>query len=271
MNTDAQSRRRAGQAQEKILAARRPTAIVPWVVVAVLLLTNIVALLDGRVHSAAQAFFGPAISMMFGDPTGLFPDDRRLGRSGRDVQSAESLARQNATLIKRGRQLESAITRLERENSEVKARKAATDGQLVKVQLQHATLRNAHSALEAERSALKNTLEMRGKAVKTVADRVSRKLAVQAGGLIAELPVRAAPYVGVLAIITGATLDIQSDCELARTLNGLVLEHQQAPLDTHAVCRYTDRIPSPEQLWTTVKKRSGTLAAPLLEAVEKLY
>jgi len=200
-----------------------------------------------------------------GEPAGPFRGP------GKPVRPAEDVARHNAMLAKRARELESGIARLEDENSKVRARKAEVDSRLMKLHTEHGLLRDRQAALETERNALKAMSARRAKAVKNVADRITGKLAVNAGGLIAEMPVRAAPYVGVFALVTGTALEIRSDCELARTLNGLVLEHQEAPLDTHAVCQYADRIPAPDQVWTAVKKQSGSMAASVYQTIETFY
>jgi len=85
------------------------------------------------------------------------------------------------------------------------------------------------------------------------------------------MPVRAAPYVGVFALVTGTAFDIRSDCKLSRKLNGPVLAHQDAPLETHAVCRHAELIPAAGKAWDMMKKQSGTMAAPVYQAVERCY
>lgn len=268
MQTDHQPRPEAGRRGEGGRTARRAIAILPWAVVAVLVFTNIAALLSERARSAALDILAPAVKAVSADAAGLFPGQGDRGRPEDVLQAATGMAGQDAMLV---RELESTVARLRLENSDVKARKADAEERLVKLQAEHAGLQKRHVVLETERDALKDMSVRRAKAVKTVANRISGKLAVHAGELIAELPVRAAPYVGVFALVTGTAYDIRSDCELARTLNGLVLEHQEAPLDTHAVCQYTDRIPGATQVWATVKKRSGSVTASVYQTVENLY
>ncbi|WP_141831570.1 hypothetical protein [Herbaspirillum sp. SJZ107] len=187
------------------------------------------------------------------------------------VQTAEDLSRENRILAERKKELESAVNKLQRENSTAKAQKVEADNHLRTLQAEHTGLREKHIALEKDRDALKAISVRRAKVVKTVADRISRNLAVHAGELITELPLRAAPYVGVATLVAGTAVDIKSDCELSRTLNDLVVEHQEAPLDTHAVCQYADKIPTATQVWTMAKSQADKLTVPVYQVVERLY
>jgi hypothetical protein len=211
------------------------------------------------------------ITAVFGDSVSSISGHRGHVEPTTAAKSAEDLAKQNLALAERRKELEFTLARLQRQNSEIKAQKVEADNRFQKLQDEHTGLRNKHIALEKEQSALKEISVRRANAVKTLADRISRKLALHAGELIAELPLRAAPYVGVFTLVTGTALDIRSDCELARTLNGLVLEYQEAPVDTHAVCQYTDRIPDATQVWNEAKRRAGSFAVPVYQRVERLY
>lgn len=186
------------------------------------------------------------------------------------MKKADDLVRQNMTLTERRKALESTIAQLQLENSQIKIQKNEAASRLEKLQLEHTGLRNRHIALEKEQIALKELSVRRARTVKTVADRISRKLSIHAGELITELPLRAAPYVGVFTLVAGTTLDIKSDCELANMLNALVLEHREAALDTHAVCQYMNRIPPPAQVWSEVKSHANSLTIRAYQSVERL-
>jgi len=271
MNVDLQNRPTAGRTGHMPLPARRSIAVLPWILTAVLLITNACTLLSERGRSEGRAILSSVIPAAAGNATDFILGHGNRRELAAAAKTVSDLAKQNEMLAAHRTKLKSAVIRLQRENSAVKAQKVAADNHLLKLQAEHTGLRDRHIALEKDHRTLKDLSGRRAKAVKTVAERISRNLAIHAGELIAELPLRAAPYVGVFTLVTGTALDVMSDCELARALNGLVLEHKEAPLDTHAVCQYTDKIPPATHVWNTVKSKAGLLAVPVYQTIEKLY
>jgi len=264
MNMDSNPSPVGTQAGQTRRAARFPLHVLPWVLAIGLAITNIGTLLSEPAQSAGHAILVPAIKAVLDNTT--WGPSKRGERAG-VVETAEELARKNRMLAEREKKLESTVAELRRENSVAKAQKVESDRRLVKLEGEYTGLQSKYVALEKDRNALKELSVRRAKAVKTVADRISKKLAVHAGELIGELPLRAVPYVGVVALVAGTALDVSSDCDLARTLNGLVLEHQEAALDTHAVCQYIDKIPSPSQIWNATKSKPGVPAVPAVPAL----
>ena len=245
-------------------------SVVPWIIAGAFFATNIFTVLSVRAQSTGHGTLMAVMKAVSPDSFDVISRLKSLPAPAAEMNKAEDLVKQNMTLTQRRKALESTIARLQVENSQIKIQKNEATSRLEKLQLEHAGLRNRHIALEKEQIALKEMSVKRAKAVKTVADRISRKLSVHAGELIAELPLRAAPYIGVFTLVTGTTLDIRSDCELANTLNTLVLEHQEAPLDTHAVCQYMDKIPPAARVWSEVKSHASSLTVRAYQNVERL-
>ena len=251
--------------------SRIPRAFLPWILVIALFITNAVTLLNYRTQSASYDSVMSAMVAIFKDPIGLIFGNVSRREPISPLKLVEDLAKKNMMLAAHSNGLESELANLQRLNSQIKAQKLEVEQIFRKLQDEHIGLRIRHMALEKDRTALKEMSVRRAKAVRAVADRISRNLATHAGELIAELPLRAAPYVGVFTLVTGTAYDIKSDCELSQTLNGLVLEHHEAPLDTHAVCQYMSTVPSATQVWDKVKSRAGSFAVPAYRTVERLY
>jgi hypothetical protein len=244
--------------------------VLPWIIAGALFVTNMSTLLSDKARSTGCDRVLEVMKALSMDSLDLMSRRKSQPPLANEMKKADDLVEQNMMLTERRKALESTIAKLQLENTEIKIQKNDVTGRLQKLQLEHTDLQNRHVAVEKERIALKEMSVKRAKAVKTVADRISRKLSVHAGELIAELPLRAAPYIGVFTLVTGTTLDIRSDCELANTLNTLVLEHQEAPLDTHAVCQYMDKIPPAARVWSEVKSHASSLTVRAYQNVERL-
>jgi len=240
----------------------------PWILAAALVVTNMLTLLSERAYGAGQTALVPVIDTVLNNWLPPSPHRKELKIA---MEANRELSRQNRVLAERQRVKESALSALQRENKALKEQQINVENRFRKLESEHIQLQETRAAIEKDRDALKDDSAKRAKSVRTLANRITGKLAMQAGDIIAELPLRGAPYVGIFTLVAGTALDIQSDCELARTLNDLVIEHGEAPVDTNAVCQYADKIPKATEVWSTVQSRASSLVKPLYQAIERLH
>lgn len=221
--------------------------VMPWALVLLLALVNLTTLLSDRIHDAAfsgvasvAAMAGPAI--------------------------AETVVAHSPTMAKR-RAVDGAAQKFEAErvalHTKNRALQAETEG-----------LKVAKAALAKEHDALRALMSKRAAAVRALATRTTTVLAARSAEAIATLPVRAAPYVGLAALVGFTSLELQADCELAQALAALNAEHGNDKVDAGPVCNAVGKVPSPQQVWSAAKTRAGTalegLYAALEEAARKL-
>jgi len=223
---------------------RRTSAIVPWGMVLILTFFNFATLLVEQVHDLA---FGV-------------------------VASVASVA---------GQAISSAV--LERSPTKAKAR--AVDGATKRLQVERADLLNRNKVVQAEAEALRaskaalakehnelmTVTARRASAVKAVATRTTTVLATRTAEAVATLPARAAPYVGVAALIAFTGVELKADCEVARALAELNAEHGNAPIDISQVCAAIDRVPSAGQTWNSVKAGADAALRKTYEALERIW
>jgi hypothetical protein len=206
------------------------SVVIPWALVFLLSLSNTSSLLSERFHNAAYGVLsnvlgiaGPAIA------------DAMLSRSptkarARAVDSAtRQLQGERADLLNKNRALHA-------ENEAVRASKAA---------------------LAKEHHALRAVSAKRAAAVRAVATRTSSVLAARSAEAVSTLPLRAAPYIGIAALVGFTTMELKSDCELAKALADLNAEHGNEPVDSGQVCKVVESVPTPSQAWNSVKARSS--------------
>jgi uncharacterized membrane protein len=61
---------------------------------------------------------------------------------------------------------------------------------------------------------------------------------------------------------------LKADCELARALAELNAEHENDPVDTGTICKAVEKVPSPQQAWSTVKAQASTGLRTTYDALE---
>ncbi len=211
--------------------ARRPLAVTPWVLVALLTLSNFSLVISERLHAAA---FGALASV--------------AAVAGQSVSDA--LLARNPTQAK-ARASESAMRKLQSERAALLARNRA-------LQIEKEAIQSSKVALENEQRALKAVVAKRAAAVRTVTMRTSTMLATRSAEAISTLPVRAVPYVGIAALVGFTSWELKADCDLARSLAELNTEHGNEPVDTGQVCGAVEKVPTPQEAWNNVKSRAGT-------------
>ncbi len=163
-----------------------------------------------------------------------------------------------------GNAMASAV--LERSPTKTRAR-AVADGTR-QVALERDEIRARHLAVSKEHDALRATAAKRASAVRSLATRSNTVLATRSAEAVTSLPLRATPYIGIGALVAFTTLELQADCALAKDLAALNTDHGNEPIDTGAVCRAVDKVPSREQAWRTVKESAGTAWRGTYEVVE---
>lgn len=262
----------AAPAASRSLAHRLLTLVLPWTLVLLLVTTNAMTLLNQQMYSAGRSRVELVAATVRGQVSqyGLWRSPAPRPSATRE-DDLEGLRKQNTLYATRQKSLELAMTTLQRQNTEIKGQQGQAEDRFRKLQSQHTHVQEENRRLEHDREALKKASLKRAGAVRNIASRITRRMALRAGAAASELPIRAAPYIGIGALVTATALDIKSDCELAGVLNGLVLEHDEPPLDTNAVCQYADKIPAPAQLWGVVESRANTLLKPLYKAIRSSY
>jgi len=146
---------------------------------------------------------------------------------------------------------ERAITQLQGERNELHARNRA-------LQAENEAIKTARATLAKEHEVLKVMTAKRAAAVKALTTRTYVILGHRSTEALATLPVRAAPYLGIAALVGFTAVELRSDCELARSLAALSVEHGNEALDTGQICQAMDKLPTPDSVWQTVKGQAST-------------
>ena len=213
----------------------------PWALVFLLALVNLTTLLSDRIHDAAfsgvasvAAMAGPAI--------------------------AETVVAHSPKMAKR-RAVDATAQKFEAERAALHTKNRA-------VQAETAGLKVAKAALAKEHDALRALTSKRAAAVRALATRTTTVLAARSADAIATLPVRAAPYVGLAALVGFTSLELQADCELAQALAALNAEHGNDPVDAGPICNAVGKVPSPQQVWSAARIRAGTALQGFYESLE---
>lgn len=223
------------------VGSNRVTLIVSLVLVFLLTLSNVATLLSERVHDAA---FGILASV--------------LGVAGQ--VAAESILARSPTKAK-ARAVDVATRQIQFERADLlrKNNVLRAETEAVKV---------GKAALVQERNGLLSVAAKRAATVRAVAARTSTILATRAAEAVSTLPVRAAPYVGIGALVGFTTYELKMDCDVARALAELNAEHGNAPIDTGQVCTAIDRVPSPRQTWDKVIAEANSALSTTYTAIE---
>lgn len=215
--------------------------IVSWILIFILTVSNLATLLSERVHAAAFGVLASVAAV-----AGQVATEAILARS---PTKAKARAVEGAT-----RQIQSERADLLTRNNALRAETEA--------------VKASKAALVQERNALLTVAAKRAAAVRAVAARTSTILATRSAEAISTLPVRAAPYVGIGALVGFTTYELKADCDVAQALAALNDEHGNAPIDTGQVCAAIERVPSPRQTWDKVKARANSAMRTTYAAIE---
>jgi len=135
---------------------------------------------------------------------------------------------------------------------------------------EHEVIAESRAALAKEHEALRAITVKRASAVKTLATRTTSVLAARSAEAVSTLPVRAAPYVGIAALVAFTTWELKTDCDLAKDLAALNAEHGNETIDTGKVCGAIESVPSPQQAWNGVKSHSSIALKATYDNVESV-
>jgi hypothetical protein len=258
------------QQAHKSRLPHRLLLILPWLLLAGLAASNLMTLLSPSIFLEGRQVLTPLLQAVTGHaPDQLVVVSRERLRSLVASEAGKALTAQRIRSAAQQKVWETTVEVLQRKADELQALKLQADTRFGRLQSEHVHLQATKNTLDKEHEALRAASSRRAYAVQRVVERVTKRMAVHAGEAIAELPIRAAPYVGATALVVGTSLDIQSDCKTARDLKGLVIEYQEPPIDTGLVCRYVSKIPSASQVWRQVESRANTLMKPLYRAIEQ--
>jgi hypothetical protein len=221
----------------------RASAAVPWILVLIFALSNIAILLFERVHDAAFDVVAAVVSV-----AGPGIANAMLARSATNAKT---------------RAVEGSTKQLQAERAGLLTKNMALHAEVEAVKASKAALSKEHDALRA-------TAAKRASAVNAMATRTSAVLATRSAEAVASLPVRAAPYVGIAALVSFTAVELKSDCNVAKALAELNVLHGNAPVDTGQVCAAISKVPSPQHAWDNVKTQAGTALRTAYDALESL-
>jgi hypothetical protein len=215
--------------------------LAPWLLACLLFTSNLATLVNEKAH--AFAFNALAVvASIAGDVV------------------AGSVLHQSPTKT-RARAIGEATLQVTRERDELQTRYQA-------VSKEHEAVKASRAALAKEHEVLRATAAKRASAVKSLATRSTTVLATRSTDAVSSLPLRAAPYIGIGALITFTTIELKADCALAKELAALNADHGNEPIDTGEVCRAVERVPSREQAWKLVRDSAGSAWRGTYEALE---
>ena len=246
-------------------SAPRPkfsTLIFPWALVALLAITNVATLLSERIHNAAFGVLTTAATL-----AGQVAADAILARS---PTKAKAQAVDIAT-----RQIQNELTGLQTKNraltaesDAIKASRSVLEREHRALRIENDTVKTSRAALANENETLRTVAAKRARTVRAVATKTTSLLATRSAGAIKTLPMRAAPYVGIAALIGFTTVELKADCELAQEIAKLNAEHGNDPIDIGQICKAVEMVPSPQQTWNSVKTESSVALRSTYDALE---
>lgn len=218
------------------LPARRKTwlTVLPWALVAALLVTNAATLLNAQAQATAFGAVDRLLSVL-GDKARL----TIVASSLLMIQEARVAARVNE---------EKALTQ-RAEQALRAANKRVGD-------------------LEVEKNALSQRLSKHKAIARRVGSEGVKKLAVRSARAVSTVPARMMPYVGIAAEAGFLAWELQVDCELASSLAELLRDSDGPAADIGQVCGWVQKTPSPQQIWADVKKKSDGALRKLYEGLE---
>lgn len=235
--------------------APRLSAAAPWCLVVVLLISNAATVLSEQFHANAYDVV-TAIASIAG--RGVV---QTLAASSPSQAKARAVELQTRRLRAESAELSSRSRNLERELNGLRTSHSA----LLK---EHETVKTSRAALMKQHEALRAVSAKRASAVRAISKRTTAVLAARASEAVSSLPVRAAPYVGIAALLGFTTWEIKTDCDIAKAIAELNSEYGNEPVDTGKVCGAIDSVPSPQQAWNGVKSNSSAALKTSFEALE---
>lgn len=215
--------------------------LAPWLLAALLLVSQVATVVSERAHAAAYGVVATVLSM--------------AGRAVADAVLAHSPTKARTHAV------EAATRRLQ-------AERVALETTMRTIQRDRDAVVAGKAALTREHAALQAAAARRAAAVRALANRTASVLAARSAEAVSTLPVRAAPYLGLVALVAFTTQELKSDCDLAKALASLNAEHGNAAVDTGAVCAAVDRVPTPQQAWSSVKVGSGMAWRAAYDSIE---
>ena len=220
----------------------RLAIFIPWMLVAVLVISNGTTLLSERVHAAAYGLVASVVQL-----AGAAAAYSMLSRSPAQT---------------RARAVDRATRDLKTQNANYEARHRV-------LQADHTKLQNSKATLQKEHESLRTLTNERAAAVRNITTRTTVKLAARSAEAVASLPVRAVPYVGIAALVAFTAWEVTTDCELAHSLSDLAAEHENGLVDTDAVCKFVGEVPSADQAWSTVKSQANAMVKGAYTVIER--
>ena len=216
--------------------------VLPWLLVILLLVFNGTTVLNERVNNAAYGVIAAIVGI--------------LGES----VSQDILSRSPAYI--RTKAVGRATVELRARNTELSAKHIA-------LETEHTRLQANRVALAKEYDALRTSSMKRAVAVNNLAVRATTKLAVRTAEAVTSLPIRAVPYLGIAALVTFTTLEVNADCELARSLADLNVQHGNDPIDVGKICSYVGKVPSVDDAWNQAKSQASGVVKGAYGIIER--
>jgi hypothetical protein len=230
---------------------------VPWaflsrfVLVASLIASNVATVVSDRVHQVAFDLF-ERVALLAGDAVA----DRLLSHSPTRLRRAEG------ERVARPLRAERDAIRVERDLA--LARRRA-------LQLELDAAKATGAAAAVDRDAARAMAARRAAAVQKVARNATAKIATRSADTLATFPARAAPYVGVAALIGFTGYELKMDCELAQSLADLNIEHDNERIDVGPICRRVNQVSTFDQTLDTVKAKADVSQKAMYEALQARF
>lgn len=216
-----------------------------------LIASNVATILSDQVHQKAFGLVERVVSLA-------------------DETVASALLSRSTTQVRR-EDAERAALSLRVERDAIRAERDLALSRHRALEIENEKVKRAAAAAKAERDAVKALAAKRAATVQKIARNTTTRLAARSAESVTSLPLRAAPYVGIAVLLTTTGLELQADCDLAKSLADLNAEHANEPIDVGSICRRVNSVPTREQLWKDVKARASASQRVFYETLQATF
>lgn len=195
----------------------------------------------------------------------LFEKRERLSAAKTEVEADRRFLRKQSEAMEAERQFaRKAYQELEAEHGKLKARHSDLGAE-------HGKLKRSNEALQKDHAVLQTTTAKRTAAVKAVLKKLNTTLVARSAEAITSFPARAMPYLGIGVLVATTTYEIKMNCDLERELSSLLAVHEETlKNEGGSVCSLINKVPSTEQVWSSVLASTSSTTASLLRTLEAL-
>jgi hypothetical protein len=185
--------------------------------IAGLIATNVASIVNDTVHDYLYKALWSVVSI------------------GGDVMAAKAMM--NSPKAKTEQKIKTQTAKLEAENKHLNSKNENQSKQI--------------ADLETNKKTLTKKIDDNGKFAKKTATKLRKRLAAGVARNLANLPSKAAPYIGVTFIVASTSLDIYDACQTMKDFNELLVLLGQGE-DDPDICG--QKVPSADEVKASVKK-----------------